>query len=304
MRDAEPGSFRDVYFRGKKALSREMKRATETGAISNGAVAELARSLFELIADTRAPIATLLALRDRDDFAVVHSVNTGMLAGMQASAMGIEGEEAEAIVFAGLMHDVGKTKVPEAILSKRTALTEKESALLARHTVEGARILFQTGGVDRLAAVAAFEHHSPPPNGEAMLAVELIKIADTFDNIRILRPFDDERSMRGAVAYMYRRIGSRFNIYALERFAALLGLFRSGEHARLSTGEFVRVIDPHPELGFRPKIEVLDRSHGALEHGEVRDFAALEETPSTPRVIPTLPALFADLEPAELDGLG
>lgn len=304
MKDAEQASFREVYVRGKKTLSREMRRAEELGTVSNGAVGELARSLVELISGTRAPIATLLALRDRDDFAVVHSVNVGMLAGMQAAALGIEGDEAEAIVFAGLMHDVGKTKVPEAILSKRTGLTDKESALLARHTVEGARIIFQTGGVDQLAAIAAFEHHASGPSKDALLAVELVKLADTFDNIRTLRPFDDQRSMRGAVAYMTRRIGSRFNPYALERFASLIGLFQDGEHARLSSGEFVRIIDPNAELGLRPTVEVLDRSHGELDHGEIVDFAVLDEGVGTPRVIPTLPALFADLEPAELDALG
>lgn len=305
MSGAEQGSFRDVYFRGKKALSREMRRAGDAGAVSQGAVSELAKSLLEVIVDSRAPVATLLALRDRDDFAVVHSVNTAMLAGMLAAAVGIEGEEAETIVFAALMHDVGKTKVPEAILSKRTGLSDSESALLARHTVEGARILFQTGGLDRTAAVAALGHHAPlPPRDEQILAVEIVRLADTFDSIRSCRPFDDEHAMRGAATYMVRRLGSRFNPYLLERFAGLVGVTKRGDHARLTSGEIVRVVEPNHELGLRPKIEVLDKSSGALDRGTVLDLATLELSAVSPRLLPTPHSGFNDLDPKEIDSLG
>ncbi len=305
MSGAEQGSFRDVYFRGKKALSREMRRADEAGAVSQGAVTELARSLFEVVVDSRAPVATLLALRDRDDFAVVHSVNTAMLAGMLAAALGVEGEEAETIVFAGLMHDVGKTKVPEAILSKRTGLSDSEAALLARHTVEGARILFQTGGLERTAAVAALGHHaSLPPRDDQILAVEIVRLADTFDSIRTCRPFDDEHGMRGAATYMVRRIGSRFNPYLLERFAGLVGVTKRGDHARLSTGEIVRVVEPNLELGLRPKIEVLDKSSGTIDRGTVLDLSEAEESAVSPRLLPTPHSGFNDLDPKEIDSLG
>ncbi|MCK6550205.1 HD domain-containing protein [Myxococcota bacterium] len=305
MRGEGVESFRDVFWRGRRQLARELDRAGRDGVVSAGAVSELARSLVEVVLETKTPVATLLALRDRDDFTVVHSVNVGILAGAQASALGVAEAEAERIVFAALLHDLGKTKVPEQILSNRTGLSPREREVLDRHVVEGARIVLQTSPGDWLSAAVAAEHHLlPSEKKEEVLAVELCRIADVFDVVRTLRPFDDLRAMRGAIAFMLRRLGHRFNPFLLERFAALVGMFDAGDHARLDTGEIVRVAAPNLELPFHPVIEVLDRSTGRLPRGTSVDLARLAARTDAPKVVPTLPSRFADLEPEEIDALG
>jgi hypothetical protein len=89
MRGTNLETFRDVYWRGRRVLGREFSRARTRGVLDNAAVGELARSLMEVILEGDAPIATLLALRDRDDFSLVHSVNVATLAGTQAGALGL-----------------------------------------------------------------------------------------------------------------------------------------------------------------------------------------------------------------------
>jgi hypothetical protein len=304
---AEMTSFRDVYFRGKRALAREL--APGKDAPSFGMVSELARSLLEVVVESKAPIATLLALQDRSDYAVVHSINVAVLTGIQASSLGLPEEQCERIVFAALMHDLGKTKVPEAILTKTSALTANERALLDRHTLEGARLLLQSHGEHRLSAIVALDHHRPCKVGEEpFLPTELCRIADAFDVIRTLRPFDDERSMRGAVAFMLRKMSTRLNTFLLERFATLCGLFERGDNARLTTGEFVKVIEPHRELALRAKVVVLDRGSGIYERDTELDLDELEDHVvgdriGAPRLVPTLPSRFADLEVEHVEAL-
>ena len=305
MRGSGLESFRDVYWRGRRVLQREFSRASAQGSVNVAAIGELARSMMEVILEGDAPIATLLALQDRDDFAMVHSVNVATLAGSQAGTLGLPEETVQSIVAAALMHDIGKTRVPEAILNNAGKLTKQERALLDAHAVEGARLLMETHGASQLAAVVAMEHHRLPTKDDVGLAaVDLVRIADTFDTIRSLRPFDDAYSMRGAVAYMVRYMPERFNPYLLERFGTLVGLCPEGDHAWLSTSEIVRVVKPHEELSMHPVVEILDQREGNIARGETVDMARFANDPTAPRLVPVVPATFSDLELWEIDCVG
>lgn len=312
-------SFRDVYRRGGRALGRELERARSQGVVSAGALGDLARSLMEIVVAADAPVATLLALRDRDDFSLVHSINVSVLATAQAGALGLEEADVQEIGLAGLVHDIGKTRVPDGILQRTGPLNREEAALLARHTREGARILLDTQGLGQVAPAVAFAHHEPfagtpqtgygagTPHtgrgGPALLATELIKIADVFDGLRTLCPFDDAAGARAAVVYMRARLAPRFNPYLLERFAALLGVVAVGDVLPLSTGEQVEVVATHPELAFHPVVEVIDRARGQAERGTVFElFRWTAESDSV--VVPPPRGPVAGVDPAALDALG
>lgn len=295
-------SFRDVYRRGGRALGREVERARSQGVVSAGALAELARSLMEVVVTADAPVATLLALRDRDDFALVHALNVSVLATAQAGALGLDEAEVQEIGLAALTHDIGKTKVPEGVLQRRGRLGREEAALLGRHTAEGARILLDTQGLGQVAAAVAFMHHGPP-SAASLLATELVKIADVFDGLRTLSPFDDAEGARQAVRYMRGRLGSRFNPYLLERFAALLSVVGVGEIVDLDTGEVAKVVATHPELAFHPVVEVVDRGRGQAAPGTVFElFRWTAESDSV--VVPRITGGISGLDPALLDALG
>ena len=298
----ESENFRDVYFRGKRVLHREFSRASANGAVSAGAVGDLAKSLMEIILEADTPVATLLALRDRDDFALIHSVNVATLAGSQAGALGLAEDDVQTIITAALTHDIGKTKVPEDILKKGAPLTDPERAVLDRHTVEGARILLETPGTNPLASIVALQHHSPlPADTPGLCAIELCKLADVFDVIRSLRPFDDADSMRGAVAYMIRKMRMRFNPYLLERFAALVELAPIGTPVALSSGEVAEVVETHPELALHPVVTILDTRRGQRRPGETVDLA--DEEGDT-LAVPAIPPGLRDLDPTAIDELG
>ncbi len=294
-------SFRDVYFRGRRVLGQQFHRVAEGHKLSMAPVTELARSLMEMVVPARTPVATLLALRDRSDFTLVHSVNVATLVGAQAAALGLDDEVIQSLVSAGLTHDLGKTRVPEGILNKRR-LSAAERTLLQAHTVEGARLLLEAGSDGGLAAVVAQYHHTPASSEQpGLLPVELCRIADVFDGLRSLVSFDDEEGVRGAVSFMWRRLGDRFNPYLLQRFARLLGVGQAGEEGRLQTGEWVRVLEAHPELAFLPRIEVLRSPKGGLKVGAQIDLC---ERASSPLFVPELPAQYAALSSEDIDALG
>ena len=98
----------------------------------------------------------------------------------------------------------------------------------------------------------------------------------------------------------FRRLGPRFNPYLLSRFARLTGVGAAGETGWLSTGEVVRILEPHPELAFHPVVQVVDPGEGRQPAGAQLDLAAQVGL----RFVPTLPRAFRDLEASAVDDLG
>ncbi len=307
-RTAGMGSFREVYRAGGGVMKKQFEKAMQTGVVDLGPVMDLAKSLMDMVVGSNAPVATLLAMRERDDFSYIHSVNVGTIAGCQAAALGLSEYEIQEISTAGLLHDIGKTALPANLTSKRGPLTPEEMQMLSRHTLEGTKILFSTQGANRLASVVAFEHHRapsadknlPPP----LVASQLVALADAFDGLRTLRPFDDRSSMQGALAYMYAKLRGRFNPYLLGRFATMCGMFAAGDLVKLSTGELAKVVSPHPESAIHPTVEIVEQDSGSMEAGLELDLT--EFARATPPISVVLPvtAAFANLPVEELDWLG
>lgn len=300
-------SFRDVFRMGSQTLGREFQGAAKRGSVDMGPIMELSQTMLGMIMNSEMPIATLLALRDRDDFTYVHSVNVGMLAGCQAAALGMSEKEVEEINAAGLVHDIGKTRVPDAILQKKSPLSLQERALLNAHPIEGARLLYSAQGANKLAAIVAAEHHQPASlevSDPPVLASQLVGLADVFDSLRTLAPFDQRDGMRGALVYMFSRMRSRFNPYLMTRFAALCGMFAPGDFLHLTTGEVAKVLAVHPESAMHPTVEVADRALGSLKAGTSLDLAQQGGSAAKVGIRLVLPDNFSALQPAQLDALG
>ncbi len=302
-KDMGLNNFRDVYRRGVGTVQNEFRQADRRGSVNPAAVGELAKTLMEVVYDGEAPVATLLALRDRDDYSMVHSINVGVLAACQASALGMNPDEVHLISMAGLLHDIGKSKVPSAIIQKNGPLNAAEAQLMAVHTVEGARILLESKGLLGVTSIVAFSHHRVDGKA-AILGTELVRIADAFDGLRTLRPFDDVDGMRATVSYMIHFLRNRFNPYLLERFATICHLFRIGDRGYLTTGEVAEVMRLNPELALRPMVRVIDKGKGASPAGTVIDLTNPPAGVQPALMVPLRPEKYTGFDPAELDALG
>ncbi len=104
-------------------------------------------------------VLPLLDLRTFDEYTTTHSCNVSMLAIGLSEALGLSDSDARAIGTAALLHDIGKVRIPQEVLTKPGTLTPDERLLIQTHTVEGARILSQRGLGNGLAATVAYEHH-------------------------------------------------------------------------------------------------------------------------------------------------
>jgi putative nucleotidyltransferase with HDIG domain len=156
------------------------------------------RSLAVAMHGDQAFLLPLLRLKEFDQYTTTHSLNVAVLTMALAEHIGLGPKEVRAFGTAGLLHDVGKVRIPEQILNKPGRLTEEERRVMAAHPVEGARIILASEHPLDLAAVVAYEHHIKLNGGgyprlafsrKCHKASDLTHVCDVFDALRTDRPY-------------------------------------------------------------------------------------------------------------------
>lgn len=129
-----------------------------------------------------------------------HSLNVALLNGMQAEWLGLGKKEVKLYALAGLLHDIGKTMIPEEILNAPRKLTAKELAVMREHPVYSDHLLEKR--FDDSVRLAARHHHekldgSGYPDGlsgdEIGMCARVTAISDIFDAMVSTRSYKDAR---------------------------------------------------------------------------------------------------------------
>ena len=134
---------------------------------SNGSVPLLeaeavVRSLSVAMHGDSRIVLPLLKLKEFDQYTTTHSLNVAVLSMGLAESLGCRPKEVRAIGVAGLLHDIGKIRIPLEVLTKPGKLNDEERAIMNQHPLDGARVIMQSrrrrrhGGHRRLRA----PHHA------------------------------------------------------------------------------------------------------------------------------------------------
>ncbi|CDH44116.1 HD-GYP domain-containing protein [Candidatus Contendibacter odensensis] len=141
--------------------------------------------LFAWVVDAKSP------------YTMEHSLGTARLARFLAERADLPVETCEKIEIAGLLHDLGKLRVPDEILEKPGALTREERALIQRHSFETYQILRGITGLEDITLWAAYHHETPDGRGypfhrsgvELTVEMRIIAVADVFQALAQQRPY-------------------------------------------------------------------------------------------------------------------
>jgi putative nucleotidyltransferase with HDIG domain len=222
-------------------LVRELHEAlSEDGTLDLEKLDQVLISIAAVVSRHSGALVPLLETKKHDEYTFVHTTNVGILSGAMAEVLDLGENAAREIMLAALLHDVGKQEVPEELLNKKGKITEEEMAVLRRHPVDGARMLYGTRGAPDLAIIVAYEHHiqaggggypTVPPGWRLSLASRIVQMADVFDALRTNRPYRAAVPPPKIREIMRNQVGTMFDPDLLTLFFREVAFSRRAEPA-------------------------------------------------------------------------
>jgi len=192
-------------------------------------------------------VIPLLQLKEFDQYTTTHSLNVSVLTMALAEWMGMGAKDVRAFGVAGLLHDLGKVRIPKDVLTKAGKLTDEEWTIMRRHPVDGAKIIYESDRDLDLAAAVAYEHHIMI-NGQGYpkrhfdrgvhAASKLVHVCDVYDALRTNRPYRAAWDSEKVLTHIEAGIGPDFDT---ESATAFVTMMRSWERR-------VAVMDESSEL--------------------------------------------------------
>ncbi len=215
------GSVHGGRFVREDAFTIEKIASQMAVALDNARLYEEMRTLF---------IATVTSLANAIDakspWTKGHSERVMHLAAVIAKEMGLDEERVERVRLGGLLHDIGKIGIIEALLEKPSTLDEDEFPPMRLHPEKGVAIL---SPIEQLRDVlpGILHHHerydgTGYPDGLKGKAIPLeariITVADAFDAMVSERPYKKGYSVESALVELRDHAGSQFDPEVVERF--------------------------------------------------------------------------------------
>jgi putative nucleotidyltransferase with HDIG domain len=189
------------------------------------------RSLAVAMHGDQQMLLPLLSLREFDEYTTTHSLNVSVLTMALAEAMGLPARDVRAFGVAGLLHDLGKTRIPIDILNKPGKLSDEERAVMQSHTVEGAKLILTSDRQLDLAAAVAYEHHIMLNGGgypnrhiqrECHCASALVHVCDVYDALRTHRPYRGAWEPEKVLKYVEDGAGTDFDPDIAHNFVEMM----------------------------------------------------------------------------------
>jgi HD-GYP domain-containing protein (c-di-GMP phosphodiesterase class II) len=225
----------------------------------------------------------LARLKSQDAYSYSHSVEASVLAIMFGRHLGLTEEELNKLALGVLLLDIGKLKLPTALLDKVGKLHHVEVRLLKQHVDYSIEVLSETSGLDpEVLSIVSYHHERVDGKGypkgmkgsEIPVYARIAAIVDFYDAYTHPRPYRPAHSTSQAINALYNSSGTRFQPELVEEFIQCLGVYPTGSLVLLSTGEVGIVIEQNPLRRLRPTVLIVrDSDKQEVEMPFNRDLA-------------------------------
>lgn len=226
-------------------------------------------------------------MRDENEYTAEHCLNVCILAIAFGRQLGLGEQELQDLGMCGLLHDVGKMKIPPEVLDKPDALTPSEMRIMMAHTVHGRNLLLSSQGLYSGAIDVAYSHHERmdglgyprqlPGSGISRFS-KIIAIVDAYDAMTADRCYQSAKTSTEAMKIIYKERGRHFDEQLALKFLQTVGLYPAGSIVELYSGRVGMVVEANPRLRHLPRIMLLrDEQKCPLVKEEMVDLSLIEK---------------------------
>ncbi|WP_052487846.1 HD-GYP domain-containing protein [Gordoniibacillus kamchatkensis] len=165
--------------------------------------------------------ALVKALDSRDSYTAAHSENVAAYALLLSQKLKLTKKECETIYIGGLLHDIGKIGIPEAVLNKRSRLTQEEFEKIKEHPVIGHNTLKHIGAFQNTGILEMILHHHERYDGNGYphrlagkdipLYARIICVADCLDAMTSRRVYRERLDCDDVLREFEQHKGTQFD---------------------------------------------------------------------------------------------
>ena len=234
----------------------------------------ITQNLMKAINENDAIAVDITALKTCDEYTFKHSVDVATMSMIIAKQRNMSQTDVYNIGISGLLHDMGKSKIPLSILNKPARLNDEEFAVMKKHPLLGYEILKEKKEIPQPVAFGVLQHHEKMNGRGYPLGLKseqitpyakIMSVVDVYDALVTERPYKEALSQRTAVEMIMSMIED-LDLDSMKSFLASVILYPVDTTVKLSNGEEARVVKNNPESILRPTVV-------GLTSGKVYDLA-------------------------------
>ncbi|MBN7768379.1 HD-GYP domain-containing protein [Marinobacter daepoensis] len=256
----------DAWNRTHKFIEKVIRDIEQHNELELASARPLIQSCAESVKANASAMFWMARIKTRDAYTAEHSLRVAVFTMAFARFLGLPEEDLEVVGMCGLLHDIGKLRVPGEILNKPGPLSPSEHAVMREHTTLGHTMLKQDSSLDPIISDVTLHHHEridgrgyphQLPEWQISRYARMIAIVDAYDAMTSDRCYRNGMSPAEAVRILFKNRGHQFDTSMVEAFIRMVGIYPPGSLVELSTGEVALVVSSHPARKLTPKVEIL-----------------------------------------------
>ena len=190
--------FEKTFLENTETFKENLKNIAESGAqIDSRAMIDSITGLITEDMTGTSVFDMLHNMRQYDDFTYMHSMNVSLICNVFGKWLGMSSADIDIITLGGLLHDIGKLKIPDKIIRKPEKLSPAEYNIIKTHSLQGYNILKDKSIDDNVKQIALMHHERCDGSGYPLglsgdkinTYAKIVAIADVYDAMTAARVY-------------------------------------------------------------------------------------------------------------------
>ena len=188
---------------------------------------DLQSSMVEIDHETMTSIKNLIAaISAKDKYTYGHVERVVFYCTLLSEKLGLSDQDKKNIIYSAYLHDIGKINIPEEILMKSDPLTEEEWEIMKSHPQKSVEIIGKINSLQDLVPIILQHHERYDGTGypkklkgkEIHYLARVLMVADSFDAMTSIRPYQPRKSYNQAVRELIKCSGTQFDPEVVQDF--------------------------------------------------------------------------------------
>lgn len=254
-------AFRSKYIQKVDEVTHVIKEIGRGAYVNINHIQNISKHIIHDFSTLSDVVNYLHLVRPLDDYTYSHSLNVSLMGIIIAKWMGFNEKQVDEVAVAGLLHDIGKTRISQQILSKPGRLTAEEFEEVKKHTVLGYMLVENVADISAEIKYAVLMHHEKIdgtgyPTGatekQIPLIAKIIAVADIYDAMTSNRSYRNKLCPFEVIKEFEMQTYGKLDTKVLSVFLKNIANSYLGDYVELDNGEIAEVVFINPNRVWQP----------------------------------------------------